>query len=100
MRSASVHRGVAAAVVILVLSAGQAGAQLNPTDPPERRIQPPVGVTSEVRVQPPVVATAERRIAPPVGVTTQVRLQPPVGVEQSYFEQFMLWLRAQIRPIG
>jgi hypothetical protein len=89
-------------VAVVVVLAGQvvwAGEPLLPTDPPERRIAPPVGVTSQARLQPPGGVPAERRIAPPVGVAAERRIQPPVGFDQSYFEQFMLWLRTQIRPI-
>lgn len=93
-------RNTVAAVVVLAGQVVWASEPLLPPDPPERRIAPPVGVTSQARLQSPGGVPAEGRIAPTVHVTTQVRLQPPVGIEQSYFAQFMLWLRAQIRSIG
>lgn len=99
MRSVSILRAavLAAAFATLAAPVGSANAQV--FDPPEKRIQPPVGVASEHRIQPPVGVTTQGRIQVPVGVTSEKRIAPPVGVDQNYFEQLMLWLRAQIRLI-
>jgi len=85
-----------AALVILTAPTVWANGPSDPTDPPRVWIQPPVGVSAQVWIQPPVGVTAQVRLQPPVGVTPQKRIQPPVGLDQSYFEQLMLWLRAQI----
>lgn len=69
----------------LVLSVPVWADEAPPTDPPQARIQPPVGVTSQWRVQ------------PPVGVTSQARMQPPVGApESSLFALVKLWLKSRL----
>ncbi len=57
------------------------------------RVQPPVGVRTNVRLQPPGGnPTSDVRIQPPVGVTPQHRVQPPVGLT----EMFVNWLRSRL----
>ena len=115
MRSVSrgAWRYAAALTTVVVLAAPAAWGDVvaNPTDPPQSRLQPPVGLAAEVRLQPPVGVAAQARLQPPGGVTAQVRIQPPVGItpqhriqppvggtatDQTYFEQLMLWLRTQL----
>lgn len=61
-----------AAVVLLTVQPGPAAGQSIPVDPPEARVQPPVGVTAQARVQ------------------------PPVGSDRSFAKLVMTWLRARI----
>jgi hypothetical protein len=99
--STRVWRGAAlvAALVVLAVPAAWADDPPAPPDPPQSRIQPPVGVMAQARIQPPGGLTAEARVQPPVGITTNSRMQPPVGGpetgEQNLFELFATWLRAQ-----
>jgi hypothetical protein len=77
-----------------------------PPDPPEARINPPVGVTTQARINPPVgIAppddeTAQARLQPPGGVTPQARLNPPVGTptpdQLSLFDMILIWLQSRI----
>lgn len=63
-----------------------------PTDPPQIRLQPPVGVTTQARLNPPVGVTAQARMNPPVGVTA--RLGPPVGAP--LFDLILFWLQSRL----
>jgi hypothetical protein len=72
-----------------------------PTDPPQGRIEPPVGITAQGRIEPPVGiappppdTTSQARVNPPVGVSTQARLQPPGGVTLA--EMILIWLQSRI----
>jgi len=93
----------------LVLGAASAWAEepaTAPTGPPQARVQPPVGVSSQSRLQPPVgIApptppdpTTQARLEPPVGVSTQARVQPPVGAPDpmSLYDRILLWLQSRI----
>lgn len=99
-----------AVFVVLGVSAAWAGeTQSPPTDPPQSRLQPPVGVQS--RLQPPVgiappppEPAPQARAQPPVGV--QSRLQPPVGgtarlgppggAPTTLTEMILMWLQSRI----
>lgn len=95
----------------LVLGAASAWAEEPPglpTDPPQARVSPPVGVTTQARVSPPVGiapppppdATTQARLGPPVGVSTQARMNPPVGAPTagpaSLFDMMLIWLQSRI----
>jgi hypothetical protein len=87
----------------LVLGAASAWAEepaAPPTDPPQARLSPPVGVTVQARLGPPVGVTTNARVAPPVGVSTQARVSPPVGAptsgQVSLYEMFLTWLQSRI----
>ena len=88
---------VVAALFILVGPAAWADDPPAPTDPPQARLQPPVGITTQARLQPPVGSPAA-----PAGVTPQARLQPPVGGsaerDRGFVELMMSWLRSRISP--
>lgn len=89
--------------VFLVLTAANAWAgetQTPPTDPPEARASPPVGVSTHARASPPVGiapppppdTTTQARAQPPVGV--QTRVQPPVG--GTWTDMILMWLQSRI----
>ena len=83
--------------VFLVLTSWSVWAEeppAPPTDPPEARMNPPVGVTAQARMQPPVGVTAQARLGPPVGETTQARMQPPVGL--TLMDIIRLWLQSRL----
>lgn len=81
--------------VFVVVTAASAWAdEPPPTEPPQARVAPPVGVTAQARVAPPVGVTTQARVAPPVGVTA--RLQPPSGVPLTPTELMLLWLQSRI----
>jgi hypothetical protein len=95
--------------VLLVLTAAGAWADeaAPPTDPPQARLEPPVGVTTQARMQPPVGiappddgTTTKARVSPPVGVTPQVRLNPPSGAPTpdhlSLLDMIMIWFQSRI----
>lgn len=88
---------VVAVLVVLAVPAAWADDPPSPTDPPQSRIQPPVGVTADARMQPPVGVTADARVQPPVGDTADSRIQPPGGSpelrEQNLVNLFLIWLR-------
>lgn len=76
-----------------------------PTDPPQARMNPPVGVATQARLSPPVGIAPpdddrEARLQPPVGASTQARLGPPVGTptsdQRSLFDRILLWLQLRI----
>lgn len=97
-------------LVVLVPQTVYADDAPAPGDPPEARIRPPGGVTSQARISPPIgTPSPDARINPPGGVKPvepQGRIKPPIGVtapEPSLFEQFLDWLVLQARinpPIG
>lgn len=99
-----VLRGVALLAFLAVVGLPSAFAD-GPFDPPESRIRPPSGVTSQSRIRPPSGEPAtDARIGPPPGGVPQpdARIQPPSG-EPSFFELVLDWLQAQARihpPIG
>ncbi|HYC88575.1 MAG TPA: hypothetical protein VEO54_05140 [Thermoanaerobaculia bacterium] len=96
MRGVSTRVWVGAALVLVVLAVPAAWADdpPSPTDPPQSRMQPPVGMTAQARVQPPVGVTAQSRIQPPGGDTAESRLQPPVGIrDQNLVDLLLIWLR-------
>jgi len=75
----------------LVLGAASAWAEeppTPPTDPPEARMQPPVGVMTYAR------------LGPPGGVSTNARLNPPVGApapgDLSLLDMMLIWLQSRI----
>jgi hypothetical protein len=94
----------------LVLGAASAWAEeppTPPTDPPEARMQPPVGVMTYARASPPVGiappppdGTEQARLGPPVGVSTNARLNPPVGApapgDPSLLDTILIWLQSRI----
>jgi hypothetical protein len=91
--------------VFLVLTAVRAWAgEPPPTDPPQARMQPPVGVTTQARVAPPVGiapppppdVTQQARIQPPGGMTAQARLGPPGGAPMTLREMILMWLQSRI----
>lgn len=97
-----------------VLGAASAWAdEPPPTDPPEARAQPPVGVSTQARAQPPVgivppppEGTPQARLGPPVGVNTQARMNPPVGATarlnppsgapMTLAQMILMWLQSRI----
>lgn len=98
---------LAAFLVLGVASAWAEEPATLPTDPPQARVAPPVGVTTNARVAPPVGiappppdTTTQARAQPPVGVSTNARLNPPVGGETSreltLYEMFLTWLQSRI----
>jgi hypothetical protein len=116
--STAYARGLALlAFVAVVLNPGAyADDATRPLDPPQARINPPIGVSSQARIHPPGGVTSQSRILPPGGEPTQAarinppggepapaaRIKPPTG-EPSLFELLLEWLRAQARihpPIG
>lgn len=79
--------------------------QTLPTDPPQARLNPPSGVTSQARLNPPSGSptppedeTAQSRMQPPVGVTSQARINPPVGTPDptSLLDLILLWLQSSL----
>jgi hypothetical protein len=115
-----VFRGLTLLALLAVgLPSAFADGPPNPADPPEARIQPPGGLTSQARIQPPSGVTSQARIKPPSGDPTaaaritppggapqnDARIGPPSGVtgEPGFFELVLDWLRSQARivsPIG
>lgn len=99
---------LAAFVVLGAASAWAGETQTPPTDPPEARAQPPVGVSTNARAQPPVGiapppppdATTQARAQPPVGVSTNARANPPVGAstlgQVSLFDMMLIWLQSRL----
>jgi hypothetical protein len=92
---------LAAFLVLGAASAWADDAPTLPTDPPQARLGPPGGVSSQARVSPPVgiapptpsVHAAEQaRMNPPVGV--QSRIQPPVGA--TWTDMILTWLQSRI----
>lgn len=86
--------------VLLVFGATVASADdpPTPTDPPQARLNPPVGATTQARLEPPVGGTPRARITPAVGVMPQARLNPPVGTpdQVSLFDTILLWFQARL----
>lgn len=75
----------------------------SPYQPPEARIAPPGGVSSQGRIGTPGGAptpddpTTEARIGSPGG-KADARISPPTGEpEPSFFDLLIEWLRAQAR---
>jgi hypothetical protein len=69
-------------------------------DPPQARIHPPTGITSQARILPPSGATSQSRIRPPSGEpTSDSRIRPPGGAtaQPSWYELLINWLRTQAR---
>lgn len=111
--SAAVFRSLAV-LATLVLLVGSAESQTIPSDPPEHRIHPPVGLQEEQPASAPGEVTANHRIHPPVGTTnhrggarpgTEHRLLPPIGGatenQRTIYDMFMAWLRGQLlSPAG
>lgn len=95
MRGVS-RRAAPLLAVFLVFTATGAWADeppTPPTDPPEARLRPPDGVTSQARANPPV------GIAPPPPTDpADARVQPPVGApdRRSLFDLFLTWLQARL----
>jgi hypothetical protein len=82
-------------LVFVVFTAASAWADdppVPPTDPPEARMNPPVGVTTQARMNPPVGVAP-----PPEDETTQARLGPPVGAQsRSLMDMIVIWLQSRI----
>jgi hypothetical protein len=124
--------GVLRALTLLVILAlvGQPTVFADDTDgpfgPPESRIRPPSGVSSQSRIKPPGGITSlsrirppsgepteDSRIKPPSGTTAQARILPPSGEptdnarigppggvptpEPSWYELLINWLAAHGR---
>jgi hypothetical protein len=99
---------LAAFLVLGAASAWADDAPTPPTDPPQARLGPPVGVTAQARLGPPVGiapppppdATTEARAQPPVGVITYARASPPVGAptggQESLLDMIVSWLQSRI----
>jgi hypothetical protein len=85
-----IRRGVALAMLLVVIVAPAVYADEPIPEDPQAKIRPPIGLTSQ-----------EARINPLGGRTkSQGRINPPTGVtspEPSWFELFAEWLRAQAR---
>lgn len=86
--------------VFLVFGVGVARADDDPpappTDPPEARVQPPGGVTTQARANPPVGVSTQARVQPPGGVTA--RLNPPSGRsgQMSWLDMLLVWLQSRL----
>jgi hypothetical protein len=68
--------------VLLVFAAASAWAgetQSPPTDPPQARMNPPVGVTAQARMQPPVGAPAPLSRFDMLLLWLQLRISIPHG---------------------
>ena len=95
-RGVSRGAAVVAAFFVLVGPVAWADDPPAPTDPPQARLQPPVGITTQARLQPPVGSPTQG------GVTPQARLQPPVGGsaerDRNLVELMMTWLRSRLSP--
>ena len=63
-----------------------------PPDPPQARINPPVGVSSQSRMQPPVGITPP----PPPATTPQARLKPPDGAPMTLADMILMWLQSRL----
>jgi hypothetical protein len=67
-----------------------------PTDSPQARMSPPVGVSTQARVAPPVGIAPP----PPPDATTQARANPPVRAltrgQVSLFDMMLMWLQSRI----
>jgi hypothetical protein len=72
---------VAVFVVLAAASAWAGETQTPPTDPPEARVQPPVGVTSQARVNPPggVPTPDQMPLMDMILIWLQSRLSVPHG---------------------
>jgi len=105
MRGVSRWASRVAPLLAVFLVLGAAGAWADeapapPTDPPQARLGPPVGVTAQARLGPPVGiapppppdGSEQARASPPVGV--QARMQPPVG--GTWTDMILLWLQSRI----
>ena len=101
--------------VLLVFMAAVAWAYeaaAQATEPPQIKLQPPGGLTTQIRLNPPGGLTAQARLNPPGGLTAEARIQPPVGVtpqarmeppggapapdQQSLFDMIRIWLQLRL----
>ena len=91
-----------AVFVVFGVSAAWADDPPAPTDPPQARLNPPVGVAAQARVAPPVGVTPAMR---PGRVMPQARLNPPVGTptpdpepegEEPLLASWLTWLQSRI----
>ena len=107
MRSVFSTRGVAwlALLVFAAVPVTLADDPPNPTDPPDARILPPIGVASQARISPPIgTPTTDARIHPPIGnPQPDARIKPPGGIvepEPSLVDDLIDWLllQARIKP--
>lgn len=104
---ARLKRGAALLIFVTAVATPSAYAE-DPIEPPQARINPPGGFTSQARISPPTGnPTTDARIHPPGGTPqSDARINPPIGVtspEPSFFQLLVEWLRAQARihpPIG
>lgn len=92
---------VAPPLALFLLGAASAWANGLPTDPPQARVNPPIGMATQARVNPPIgvaplpaEGTTQARIEPPVG--GQARIQPPVGAPMTLGDMILLWLQSQL----
>ncbi|HEX6099844.1 MAG TPA: hypothetical protein VF432_26260 [Thermoanaerobaculia bacterium] len=116
-----VFRGIA--LLAVLVTAGLPSAFADETsglsEPPQARILPVGGLTSQARIGPVGGVAAESRILPPSGVASESRIKPPSGdpeadsrirppggapsEEPGVFELLLEWLRARAGiqpPVG
>jgi hypothetical protein len=105
--STGIRGGTAVLTFVVVLAARIAFADdPSPFQPPEARISPPGGVSSQARISPPGGAPSpDARSVPASGGPSRpvARVQPPISssqAEPSILDLFLDWLviHARIRP--
>lgn len=91
---------VFALLAILITPAVYADDPPSGIDPPQVRIGPPTGVTSQVRIGPPTGVASEARIGPPTGVDSRIGTPPGGAAAEAptLVEMFWAWLQARIGP--
>jgi hypothetical protein len=97
----SVSFRVALSVFILIAAhVALADDPPNPFDPPEARVRPPIGQTSQARIRPPGGVSSDALIRPPIGTPQPTALiHPPIGQPEpqpTIFQVALRWVQLGI----